>query len=61
MLLFQNKILEMIATGVSLDVTVERLCHEIELLLPGIACSVLRVKDNGTIEPRPACRKIFRG
>ncbi len=63
MLLFQNKILEMIATGVSLDVTVERLCHEIELLLPGIACSVLRVKDNGTIDPlaAPSLPENFSG
>jgi diguanylate cyclase (GGDEF)-like protein len=63
LLLFQNKILEMIATGVSLDVTVERLCHEIELLLPGIACSVLRVKDNGTIDPlaAPSLPENFSG
>lgn len=63
MLLFQNKILEMIATGVSLDVTVERLCHEIELLLPGIACSVLRVMDNGTIDPlaAPSLPENFSG
>ncbi|VWX56348.1 sensor domain-containing phosphodiesterase [Sphingorhabdus sp. 109] len=54
MLLFQNKILEMIATGVSLDVTVERLCLELELLLPGVACSVLRVEDNGTLYPLAA-------
>lgn len=44
----------MIATGVSLDITVERLCHELEHLLPGIACSVLRVEDNGTIYPLAA-------
>ncbi|ATW05310.1 diguanylate cyclase [Sphingopyxis sp. BSNA05] len=44
----------MIATGVSLDVTVERLCLELELLLPDIACSVLRVEDNGTIYPLAA-------
>ena len=54
MLLFQNKILEMIATGVSLDVTAQRLCHEIELLLPGVACSVLRIKDSGLLDPLAA-------
>jgi diguanylate cyclase (GGDEF)-like protein len=54
LLLFQNKILEMIATGVSLDVTAERLCHEIELLLPGVACSVLRVEDSGLLYPLAA-------
>ncbi|MEH6759401.1 MAG: EAL domain-containing protein [Parasphingorhabdus sp.] len=51
MLRFQNTILEMIATGVSLDVTVERLCHEIEILLPDVACSVLRVERSGLLYP----------
>lgn len=63
MLLFQNKILEMIATGISLDVTVERLCHEIELLLPGIACSVLRVEESGLLYPlaAPSLPENFSG
>tara|TARA_R110002124_G_scaffold84563_5_gene220064 strand:- start:42 stop:1943 length:1902 start_codon:yes stop_codon:yes gene_type:complete len=61
LLLLQNKILEMIATGVSLDVTAERLCHEIELLLPGVACSVLRVKEGGLLDPlaAPSLPEIF--
>ena len=54
MLRFQNIILEMIATGVSLDVTAERLCHEIELLLPDVACSVLRVERSGLLYPLAA-------
>jgi len=54
LLLFQNKILEMIATGVSLDLTAKRLCHEIEFLLPGVACSVLRVEDSGLLYPLAA-------
>ena len=44
----------MIATGVSLDVTAERLCDEIELLLPGVACSVLRVERSGLLYPLAA-------
>jgi diguanylate cyclase (GGDEF)-like protein len=58
---FQNIILEMIATGVSLDVTAERLCHEIELLLPEVACSVLRVERNGQLCPlaAPSLPEIF--
>ena len=51
---FQNRILEMIATGVSLDVTVERLCYEIEAILPEVVCSVLRVERNGLLYPLAA-------
>lgn len=40
----QNIILEMIAKGELLVATVERLCHEVEALVPGIICSVLTVK-----------------
>ncbi len=56
MLRFQNTILEMIATGVSLDVTLQRLCQEIELLLPDVACSVLRVDSSGLLFPLAAPR-----
>tara|TARA_R110000787_G_scaffold26080_4_gene73052 strand:- start:3729 stop:5663 length:1935 start_codon:yes stop_codon:yes gene_type:complete len=61
LLRFQNIILEMIATGVSLDVTAERLCHEIELLLPDVACSVLRVERSGLLYPlaAPSLPAIF--
>ena len=44
----------MIATGVALDATAERLCYEIEALLPGVACSVLRVDDSGILQPLAA-------
>ncbi len=44
----------MIATGVALDVTAKRLCYEIESLLPGVACSVLRVDKNGILHPLAA-------
>ncbi|PIX64001.1 MAG: diguanylate cyclase, partial [Sphingomonadales bacterium CG_4_10_14_3_um_filter_58_15] len=44
----------MIATGVALDVTAERLCYEIEALLPGVACSVLRVERSGLLYPLAA-------
>ena len=58
---FQNTILEMIATGKSLDVTAEKLCREIELLLPDVACSVLRVERNGQLYPlaAPSLPEIF--
>ena len=61
MLRFQNIILEMIATGVPLNVTAERLCHEIELLLPNVACSVLRVERSGLLYPlaAPSLPAIF--
>ena len=61
MLRFQNIILEMIATGTTLEVTAERLCREIELLLPDVACSVLRVERNGQLFPlaAPSLPAIF--
>jgi len=54
LLRFQNIILEMIATGVALDVTAKRLCYEIEALLPGVACSILRVERDGLLYPLAA-------
>lgn len=54
MLRFQNKILEMIATGVPLQVSAKRLCQEIEFLLPDITCSVLRVESSGLLYPLAA-------
>jgi diguanylate cyclase (GGDEF)-like protein len=61
LLRFQNIILEMIATGKSLEVTAQRLCREIELLLPDVACSVLRVERNGQLYPlaAPSLPEIF--
>jgi len=47
----QNKILEMIAKGETLEATTDRLCHEIEAHLPGVWCSVLRVERNGLLHP----------
>jgi diguanylate cyclase (GGDEF)-like protein len=47
----QNIILEMIAKGDPLETTAERLCLEIESILPGTACSVLRVERNGILRP----------
>ncbi len=46
----QNIILEMIAKGAPLVSTVERLCLEVEALVPGIVCSVLTV-ENGRLRP----------
>ena len=56
LLRFQNTILEMIATGVSLDATAQQLCCEIERLLPDVACSVLRVEPSGLLFPLAAPR-----
>jgi len=39
----------MIAKGESLEATTDRLCREIELLAPGVWCSVLRVEQNGQL------------
>ncbi|WID99968.1 EAL domain-containing protein (plasmid) [Bosea vestrisii] len=47
----QNIILEMIAKGEALEATTDRLCREIELHLPGVWCSVLRVERNGLLYP----------
>ncbi|NSZ19889.1 bifunctional diguanylate cyclase/phosphodiesterase [Agrobacterium vitis] len=40
----QNIILEMIARGETLQATLERLCNEVEALVPDIVCSVLSVE-----------------
>jgi diguanylate cyclase (GGDEF)-like protein len=47
----QNNILELIATGMSLEATTGALCLEIEKTLPGIICSVVRVGSNGLLHP----------
>jgi diguanylate cyclase (GGDEF)-like protein len=47
----QNVILEMIAKGETLEATTDQLCREIELHLPGVWCSVLRVERNGLLYP----------
>ncbi|KAA3509584.1 bifunctional diguanylate cyclase/phosphodiesterase [Agrobacterium rosae] len=46
----QNAILEMIARGETLRVTIERLCVEVEALARGTVCSVLSVED-GHLHP----------
>jgi diguanylate cyclase (GGDEF)-like protein len=45
----QNTILDLIARGESLEATTRRLCLEIEALLPGVICSVLRLDRNGSL------------
>lgn len=45
--------LEMIARGETIEATTDRLCHQIEKLLPGVRCSVLRVDGNGLLHPLP--------
>lgn len=44
----------MIAKGETLEATTDRLCHEIEALLPGVLCTVLRVERNGLLHPLSA-------
>jgi len=47
----QNIILEMVAKGESLKSTTDRLCVEVEKIVPGIACSVLTVDRTGLLHP----------
>lgn len=51
MLRLQNLILDSIARGEALEMTTERLCLEIETLLPTVVCSVLRLDRNGQLHP----------
>jgi diguanylate cyclase (GGDEF)-like protein len=44
----------MIATGSSLEATADRLCSEVEALLPGVICSVLTVDRGGFLRPLSA-------
>lgn len=54
MLQLQNIILEMVATGKPLDLTMDRLCLAVEELFPGVICSVLRVDKGGALHPLSA-------
>ena len=51
MLTIQNEILEMIARGESLHATMARLCRRVEVLSPGVVCSVVSVDRNGLLHP----------
>ena len=54
LLKLQNTVLEMIATGARPEDTIDRLCLDVEQIVPGIVCSVLRVDANGRIRPLSA-------
>ena len=54
MLSLRNIILEMIAKGADLKATIDRLCQEIESLVPDLVCSVLTVDHDGIIHPLAA-------
>lgn len=54
MLGLRNIILEMIAKGVDLKATIDRLCQEIETLVPDLVCSVLTVDRDGILHPLAA-------
>jgi hypothetical protein len=47
----QDTILDLIARGESLEAATRRLCLVIEVLLPGVICSVLRFDRNGLLHP----------
>ena len=47
----QNTILEMVAKGEALKPTTDRLCVEIEKLLPDIVCSILWLDRSGLLHP----------
>ncbi|WP_253958462.1 hypothetical protein [Rhizobium sp. WYJ-E13] len=47
----QNLILRMVAQGDELQATLERLCVEVERLLPGTVASVLTLDDEGCLHP----------
>jgi len=47
----QNLILEMVARGEELRVTMDRLCREVERLAPGTLCSILSVGADGAMHP----------
>ena len=51
MLELQNIILEMVARGDDLKLTTDRLCAEVEGLLPDVVCSVLSVDRSGLVYP----------
>ncbi|ARQ00993.1 sensor domain-containing phosphodiesterase [Pseudorhodoplanes sinuspersici] len=51
LLQLQNTILEMVARGDPLQATIDRLCREVELLVPDIICSVLTVDQAGLLHP----------
>lgn len=54
MLRLQNIILEMVAKGDGLEQTAQRLCCEIEAIVPDVICSLLTVDDAGIVHPLAA-------
>jgi diguanylate cyclase (GGDEF)-like protein len=51
LLKLQNTILEMVAKGETLNLTADRLCAEVERMVPGIVCSILTVDRAGLLHP----------
>lgn len=51
MLRLQNIVLEMIAKGDPLHETIDRLCSEVEAMVPEAICSVLAVDRDGLLRP----------
>lgn len=51
MLSLQNTILEMVARGASLEATADRLCREVEAMVPGVICSIVTVDRSNLLHP----------
>ena len=51
MLRLENIILEMVARGEALAATADRLCREVEAMVPRVVCSVLTVDRQGLLHP----------
>lgn len=51
MLQVENRILRLIANGVSLEETARQLCLEIEALLPDVVCTLMTVDPAGLLHP----------
>jgi diguanylate cyclase (GGDEF)-like protein len=51
LLRLQNIVLEMIAKGEPLNATIDRLCLEVEAIVPEVVCSVLTVDRDGLLHP----------
>jgi diguanylate cyclase (GGDEF)-like protein len=50
MIKFQGRILEMIARGETLGATAQRLCEDLGRLLPNLACSIVTLSPEGTLQ-----------
>jgi diguanylate cyclase (GGDEF)-like protein len=54
LLCFENRILRLIANGAPVQDTVHQLCQEVEALVPGVICTVMRLAPAGRLAPLAA-------